>query len=428
MDKVCKCGKIHKSTVKELIIESGALKRLPEYIKNAKKIFVLSDVNTHKAAGEKVIEILKNENKAYCGYIYQNKHLEPDESAVGSAFMHCPDDCDLLIGAGSGVINDVSKILSNTKKITYIIVATAPSMDGYASNSSSMIMDNFKISLSSKCPDIIIADTDILKNAPEKMLKSGLGDMLAKYVSICEWKISHLINGEYYCDEVAQLVKNALKKCVDNAPLLLKRDEKAIEAVFEGLALSGTAMEYAGISRPASGTEHYISHIWDMRALSFGTNADLHGIQCAIGTFTAAKIYDQIRTYTPDREKALRYAESFDFPDWCKKLEEFVGDGAGIMIEKEKTEQKYNVPKHKIRLQKIIENWDGIIKIINEEMPGAKEIENILDELHMPKTAGEIGIDNSLVPMTFKATRDVRYKYILSHLCWDLGITDDIKF
>lgn len=428
MDKVCSCGKIHKSTVKKLIIESGALKSLPEYIKNAKKIFVLSDINTYKAAGEKVIEILKNENKAYCGYIYQNEQLEPDESAVGSAFMHCPNDCDLLIGVGSGVINDVSKILSNTKKITYIIVATAPSMDGYASNSSSMIMDNFKISLSSKCPDIIIADTDILKEAPEKMLKSGLGDMLAKYVSICEWKISHLINGEYYCDYVAQLVKDALKKCVDNAPLLLKRDEKAIKAVFEGLVLSGTAMEYAGISRPASGTEHYISHIWDMRALSFGTNAALHGIQCAIGTFIAAKIYDQIKTYNPDRKKALEYAKSFDFSDWSKKIEEFVGDGAGIMIEKEKTEQKYNVEMHKIRLQKIIENWDGIIKIINEEMPSAKDIESILDELRMPKTAGEIGIDDSLVPLTFKATRDVRYKYILSHLCWDLGITDDIKF
>ena len=98
------------------------------------------------------------------------------------------------------------------------------------------------------------------------------------------------------------------------------------------------------------------------------------------------------------------------------------------MIEKEKTEQKYNVEMHKIRLQKIIENWDGIIKIINEEMPSAKDIESILDELRMPKTAGEIGIDDSLVPLTFKATRDVRYKYILSHLCWDLGITDDIKF
>ena len=103
--------------------------------------------------------------------------------------------------------------------------------------------------------------------------------MLAKYVSICEWRIANLITGEYYCETIAQMVRTALKKCVDNAEGLLKRDEEAIKAVFEGLIIGGVAMSYAGVSRPASGVEHYFSHVWDMRALEFGTNMDLHGIQ-----------------------------------------------------------------------------------------------------------------------------------------------------
>ena len=115
-------------------------------------------------------------------------------------------------------------------------------MDGYASATSSMSRDGVKVSLNSRCADVIIGDTDILKTAPLHMLKSGLGDMLAKFVSIAEWRIAHIITGEYYCEEVAQLIRSAVKKCVDNAAGLLQRDEAAIEAVFEGLVIGGVAM------------------------------------------------------------------------------------------------------------------------------------------------------------------------------------------
>jgi glycerol-1-phosphate dehydrogenase [NAD(P)+] len=99
-------------------------------------------------------------------------------------------------------------------------------MDGYASATSSMTVDGLKVSLPSKCADVIIGDIDVLKNAPMRMLQAGLGDMLAKYISIAEWKIAREIIGEYYCDRVANLIKQALKECVDNADGLLLRNEK----------------------------------------------------------------------------------------------------------------------------------------------------------------------------------------------------------
>lgn len=206
--------------------------------------------------------------------------------------MHYDTKCDLIIAVGPGVINDIGKFLSKLTKTSYIIVATAPSMDGYASATSSMAMDGLKISLHTKCPDVIIGDTDVLKNAPIRMLQAGIGDMLAKHVSICEWRIAHLLIGEYYCEYVADLVRSALKKCVENAYGVLKREPEAVKAVFDGLIICGRAMEYAGISRPASGVEHYISHVWDMRGLEFGTKTDLHGIQCAIVTLVATPIYE----------------------------------------------------------------------------------------------------------------------------------------
>ena len=84
-------------------------------------------------------------------------------------------------------------------------------MDGYASATSSMTRDGLKVSINTKAADVIIGDTDILKNAPLKMLRAGLGDMIAKYVSICEWRIASVITGEYYCEEVAQLIRDALR-------------------------------------------------------------------------------------------------------------------------------------------------------------------------------------------------------------------------
>ena len=299
-------------------------------------------------------------------------------------------------------------------------------MDGYASATSSMSIDGLKVSLPSKCAEVIIGDIDILKNAPMKMLRAGLGDMLAKYVSICEWRIGNIIMGEYYCESRAELVRGALKKCVDNADALLKRDEEAVKAVFEGLVIGGVAMAYAGVSRPASGVEHYLSHIWDMRGLELGTSVDLHGIQCAIGTLISAKLYEQVKQIKPDREKALKYAKEFNFNKWSDELKAFMGKGADTMLAQEAKEQKYNTEKHKERLEIIIENWDKILEIINEELPSASEIENLLDKIEAPKTPAEIGIDNELIPMTFKASKDIRYKYVLSHLAWDLGIIDEI--
>ncbi len=431
LDKInqgkCNCGKEH-SFFSEVIIESGAVYKLPQILGrfNARKPFVVADKNTYSAAGNKVCEILSKEDIKPQKFIFDYEHLEPDETNVGLAVMHFDYNSDIIIGVGSGVINDICKIIASVSNKPYIIVGTAPSMDGYASATSSMTMEGLKISLNSKCADVIIGDTDILCNAPIKMMISGLGDMLAKYVSICEWRISNLINGEYYCEEIAALVRSSLKKCVDNADGLLRRDENAVKAVFEGLVIGGVAMKYAGLSRPASGIEHYFSHIWDMRGAEFGADVELHGIQCAVGTLKAIKLYEKIKEIKPDREKALKFAESFDFGEWCKTLREFLGKGAESMIALEEKEKKYDKSAHKERLEKIISCWDGILQIIAEELPKFKEIEQLLQKIGAPITLDEIGIDADIFPTTFKATKDIRDKYILSRLCWDLGIIDNI--
>ena len=426
--KVCECGRAHVTTVEEVMVGHGVIGSIPRLLQkyNSKKPFVLADRNTYEAAGKSVCDLLADHGFAYGRYIFQQDALEPDEAAVGSAVMHFDHSCDLIIGVGSGVINDIGKILSRISGRKYIIVATAPSMDGYASATSSMSMDGLKTSLNSRCADVIIGDIDILKHAPEHMLRAGLGDMLAKYVSIAEWRIAHLITGEYYCETVADLVRTALKKCVDNAEGLLRRDDAAIEAVFEGLVIGGVAMAYAGVSRPASGVEHYFSHVWDMRGLEFGTKVDLHGIQCAMGTLLAARLYDRIRTYQPDEEKAKAYVRAFSYEDWKKELRALLGKGAQAMIALEEKEGKYNPDTHAARYEVIVRNWEAIQKILDEELPSAQKIAAILDTIGVCGDPKVLDIDRDLQRLSFKATKDIRDKYVLSRLAWDLGILDEL--
>ncbi len=424
---LCDCGKKHSFSA-DICVAAGALQEIPKYVKahNGTKCFLLCDENTYKAAGRQVETILDSAGIPYSGLRYAQETVEPDEVSVGSAVMHYDHSCDFIIGIGSGVINDIGKILSKTTGRPYMIVATAPSMDGYASASSSMTRDGLKISLPSKCADVIIGDLDVLCKAPPKMMKSGLGDMLAKYVSICEWRISHLITGEYYCEEIAQLIRDAVQQCVANANGLLKRDLSAVQAVFEGLVIGGVAMNYAGLSRPASGVEHYISHVLDMRGVEFGTPVEFHGIQCAIGTLVSLRLYEKIKAITPNREKAVQYAHDFSWEDWKMQLRAFLGKGAESMIALEEKEQKYNLDSHNARLDVILENWDTLLQIMDDELPSSAALEQLLDKIDAPKRLEDIGISQELLPTIFKATKDIRDKYVLSRLAWDLGILDEI--
>ena len=423
----CKCGKKHIFD-SQIFIGEGVVDKLIQPLAKwcAKKVFIYADVNTFSVAGEKIVELLNKANIHYKKFVFDKQHLEPDEYSVGLAMMNFDTDADAIIGIGSGVINDICKIVSNLTNKKYIIVATAPSMDGFASATSSMTKEGLKVSLESRCADIIVGDTDFLCTAPTKMLLSGLGDMLAKYISICEWRISNIINGEYYCEEIAQLVRSAVNECIDNVEGLVRREKNAVQSVFEGLIICGAAMKFAGLSRPASGIEHYMSHIWDMRGIEFGTKVDSHGIQCAVATLISVELYEKIVVTVPDKKKALDFVAAFDFEAWSEELKSFLGKGSKSMILLEETDKKYDKEKHSERLETIVNNWDSIRNIIQEEIPPLSELLKLYDRAGLPKTLGEIGIDDEILPMTFKSSKDIRDKYVLSRLCWDLGIIDEI--
>ena len=423
----CACGRPHGFSAR-VISGAGVIKQIPHVVRElgAKKVFVLSDLNTYAAAGEQVCKLLSDAAIPFQSFTLQSRQPHPDEYWVGSAAMHMEQNCDTIIAVGSGVVNDIGKMLAALSRLPYVIVGTAPSMDGYASATSSMTRSGLKVSINTKAADVIIGDADILCQAPMRMLRAGLGDMIAKYVSICEWRMASIITGEYYCEEVAQLIRSALQQCVDGAEGLLRREKDAVQAVFEGLVIGGVAMNYAGCSRPASGNEHYISHIVDMRAVEFGTAEDLHGIQCAIGTLETLRLYEKLLTVKPDKEKALAHAAAFDYEAWAQQLRAFLGKGAESMIALEAREEKYDPKAHAARLEIILSNWDALLDIIRQELPTASQVEQLLHKIGAPTTLPQIGVEAGLESMIFRATKDIRDKYVLSRLLWDLGILDEM--
>jgi glycerol-1-phosphate dehydrogenase [NAD(P)+] len=416
-----------RSQLKSLIIGAGTVEKLTDELNklNAKRVFILSHKNAYAVCGKRVEALLKKSAIPYTKYVFEEDLLEPDEKATGKAFLKFDEKCDTVLAIGSGVINDISKILSTKTNTNYVIIATAPSMDGYASVLSSMVIDGLKVSIPSRCADVIIGDTDILKTAPDEMLRAGIGDMLAKYISIAEWRIANLLVNEDFNEEIAERVRQALKKCVQNASGLLKREDRAIEAVFSGLVLAGEAMCLAGTSRPASGCEHYFSHIWDMRGIEFNIPVKLHGIQVAYGTYLTHKLYMQLKSTVPIIEKALDYVNSFNKEQWFAALRSFLNKGAEAMIALEEKEGKYDKAKHRERLEKIIAVWQEILDIINEEIPD--DLDEIYSICSLPRTAAEAGVTDDIIKLSLMATKDIRDKYVLSRLLWDIGILEEIE-
>ena len=423
----CPCGKRHEAHLKKAVIKSGAIGELAGVVREygGTRAYLLCDANTFAAAGVSVLKALTEGGIRYTIYQFPEERTEPDEKAVGAAVLHFDHACDVIIGVGAGVINDIGKIIAKMTGLPYVIVATAPSMDGFASSTSSVVRNGLKVSVDSKCPDAVIGDTDVLKEAPEIMLQAGMGDMLAKCISVCEWRIGHIVTGEYYCEVVAAMIRAALKKCVKNAGGLMRREPKAVEAVMKGLIISGIAADYAGVSRPVSGVEHYFSHLWDMRALEFGTPWSLHGIQCGIGTVLALRGYERLTELTPDMEKALSAFRNMDREAWFDTVREYLGGAADAILETAPNSGRYSEAQHEKRLANIVAHWDEILQIVHKELPPAYSICALLKKIGAPVNSSEIGIPMRENALTFKMTKDIRDKYILSTLMFDMGVLDE---
>eukprot|EP00727_Mastigamoeba_balamuthi_P010832 m51a1_g6371 putative glycerol-1-phosphate dehydrogenase (459) ;mRNA; r:124807-126183 len=427
----CACGRHHSSPLRFLRIGAGAVSSVPEALSllGCRRPFVVCDTNTHAAAWPSLGPVLERSGVAHVLHVIARGRLEPDEQAVGELAMAFDRRCDCVLAVGSGVVNDCCKVLARTAGVPSAVVCTAPSMDGYASDSASMVRDRVKVSLACACPAAVIADTDIVRLAPMRMLWAGLGDMLAKSVALCEWRVAHAVTGEHYCANVAALMRASLAKVVASARGLAAREPAAVEAAVEGLVLSGVAMCFAQCSRPASGLEHYFSHIWEMMALERGLPCELHGIQVGVGTYLTLRLYERaVPRAAPDSGRALAFVRAFSNDEWERRVRETFGKAADVVIEQEhRAFHKNEAAGHARRLANIVAHWGEIVRAMDEELPPAEQVGALMRELGMPVVPEDIGIAWDDVQRAFIGSRDIRDKYLTSSLLWDLGLLHEVQ-
>lgn len=305
----CGCGREHFFDIKALSIRKGALEDLPQMASPFKedKILVVCDNNTYKVAGERAIKLLKNNGFNVKSLMFDcgDNILIPDEKTLGRILQEQDLDAGLMVAVGSGVINDSVKFVTSRTNLPYIIVATAPSMDGYVSDGAPIISAGYKYSPQAHLAYGVIGDTDILKTAPQDLIQAGFGDVVGKITAIADWDLSVKANNDYRCDTCVELVNKALDKCFLKSQGLVSRESEALEALFEALTITGVAMALVNISRPASGAEHMLSHYWEMDFIARGLNPNHHGIQVGVATVIIARFFEELEDILPEGTKEL---------------------------------------------------------------------------------------------------------------------------
>ena len=422
---ICKCGKEHKIDLKKVDIEQGAKDRISNVINELgyKHLFVVCDVNTYEAAGKYVEDNLKKNNIDFKLYVYEDKELVPDEYSCGRLFQRITKDIDLIVAVGTGTINDICKFTSYQLGLDYIVFASAPSMDGFVSDGAALVTDHVKTTYHAHVPVAVIGDTDILAEAPMDMIVAGLGDILGKYTCLLDWKIANLIEDEYICDFVIDLVKNAIEACVKYGPKIKDRDKTAVQAVMEALVLSGTCMSFVGNSRPASGSEHHQSHYWEMQFQMENKKPILHGIKVGVGMISSISMYQRLVKETPNFEELKTL--SFDYDAWKEKVIDCYKDAATGIIALEEKAKKNDINKRNKRLDIMKNHWDEIVALINESLPKLEDMEKLMSSLNAPINPKQIGVSSKLVEDAIILAKEVRDRFTILQVLWDLNLLND---
>lgn len=432
----CSCGKTHKAEIGKIIIGKSALLKLPDVLREQKLqgrcfsadtdlIVVISDSNTRKAAGEKVLQQLKEAGFLVDEYCFENQSLHAEQRYVDELFEHLPERAALLIAVGSGSLNDITRYVAFEKKIPYYIVATAPSMDGYASNVSPIVVHNLKTTFVCKCADAIIGDVDILATCPTQMIGAGLGDIIGKYLSIGDWKLSRIINGEYCCDAVCELVLDSVEKCVAHVPSLLKREPEALQYLMESLVLIGIAMSFIGISRPASASEHHIAHFLEMKAIFAGEYGELHGTNVGMASCLISHLYQRFLDTQVDYDRAQAHASAFSEAVWKAEICRVYGLAADEVLKVEKQTGQNNPEKVLHRIQTIREHEKEIRDLLAEVVKATQKTPEILKQFDSKTSFSGYRIDRQEVKDCILYAKDLRSRYAALQFFYDLGLLDD---
>lgn len=354
----CACGRDHDCPIRYIRIGAGALESVRDVCADYQHVLLVSDDNTNAVCGD-AVRALVGEKLHSSLVLHAEGVVVPDEACLETIEAALTDEVDLILGIGSGVINDLCKDVSFRHGLPYGIIATAPSMDGYASVGSALILGGMKVTRNARPPMAIVADTAVLKTAPLEMLQAGYGDIVGKYSCLNDWKLSTAIYGEYFCQTVYDLTMDTVHAVEPLAERILERDEQAVGTLMEALVTVGIAMSYVGNSRPASGSEHHLSHFFEITGILNGEPYFAHGIDVLYSAVVTARVREALVAATPKRRP-------FDREAWKAEIRRVYTTSADGIIALQEKLGWYERDDE----SQIVPQWDALRAILREAPTG----------------------------------------------------------
>lgn len=299
---------------RKIVYGRHAIQKLPQVLQELriKNIAIISGKTATKQIAEKeIMPLIENSgivtNKEMQKVVDTNHYIldKPIIKDLISIANEIKKENQTILVCGGGSIIDYTKVIAHISDQQYISVPTSASHDGFSSPYLNYLLRQ-KLSVKKskdkrldyipKPPIAIVGDTFLINKEPQKYFASGVGDILSKIVANLDWKLSHRITGEPF-DEYAATFGLLSAEVVDQGLFLLKNGgELATRLVVKALGNSGVAMSIAGNSRPASGSEHLISHYIDVERQKLGmTKVIPHGMQTGLASIVMLYLHGNKR-------------------------------------------------------------------------------------------------------------------------------------
>lgn len=395
----CTCGRNHEMQTKLAVVEAGCMKQFDEYLEKYQLTgfrTAIYDKNTYNAEG--LMRPFADQE-----IILDPENLHANEKTVAKILAQLSDKTKLLIAVGSGTIHDATRYCAWEKGIPFVSCPTAASVDGFCSSVAAMTWEGFKRTLTAVPPTIVLADLDVITKAPLFLAQAGFGDIIGKFIALTDWKISHILTGEFYCQRIAKMTQDATQAVLDSAVGITSGDPDSYEKLTYGLLLSGLAMQLMGNSRPASGAEHHISHIIEMEPESLGIHSDaLHGEKVGVGTLMAAEEYHRLAGLT----------EWADYPPITKdEIYAVFGDRLSRQIEEENSKDA----AAGITGECIRKHWAQIQEEI-AKVPTAENLRKLYRNLGVMDTLTDLGVSEDKKALLLDLSPMVRNRLTLMRL------------
>lgn len=402
------------------VLEANSLRHVPELLRkhwgSRPNAWIVADENTWSAAGEKLSAIFEKAGIGCCA-----PHLFPGRPILHATVEHVdellaafPENC-VPIAVGGGTVNDLVKRASGVKGVRYCCVPTASSVDGYTSYGAALNVCGLKRTLPCPAPLVVVADTVVLNSAPPEMFASGYADLMAKIPAGADWILVDQLGIEPIRSDVWELVQTPLR---DNVS-----DPADVRRVFMGLAATGYSMQLYRDSRPASGAEHLMSHVWEMEGLAFHGNAVSHGFKVSVGTVASTALYEALFSLT--EKEARRYAE----PGLSRAYREAEIDALLIR-------GCYGSETKQIALSKFLEgeklterreliyrNWDALRTRTKKQLCPLPDLKGMLKAARCPISPAEIGLESGQYIHGIATAQLIRKRYTILDLVYELGLS-----